>query len=253
MLSLKKVEELDIEIPMVIFVCTDKIPTNPNTEFYKKTLSDNDWLCMQVGEGEKWDGFKFKIKKYFEVLDKIKDEQLVVVTDAHDVFCVRNMKHFKEAFSSFKKDIVVSMEMFAEGKTVYNPEKKYFQVACLDDYWRYYGKENTSFRKFVNSGLIAGKCRDIREFFKWAYLNKLEDDQKALGEYMCLKPEKIAADVDGILLHTCSAGMNAGIYNHEQKEDSPTLLELFGRKSFFLHIPGIKISKGQTMIYDCTK
>jgi hypothetical protein len=77
------------------------------------------------------------------------------------------------------------------------------------------------------------------------------NDQSAFGTYINEYPDRVACDVDAALLHSSVFGVNAGIQNiHQQKEDSPTFAELFGRAAFFLHLPGIQ-AKGPRVVYDC--
>jgi hypothetical protein len=64
-------------------------------------------------------------------------------------------------------------------------------------------------------------------------------------------PEKVIADVDATLLHTCGSGVNAGLQSIDRQSfDAPSIAELSGRKAFFLHIPGISNIKGQQTYYD---
>ena len=83
--------------------------------------------------------------------------------------------------------------------------------------------------------------------------NNFTDDQKALGAYMNEYPDRVAADIDAKVLHTTSSGVNGGFYTNEQISDSISLLELLGRKNFFLHIPGLNFSHGQKINYDMVK
>lgn len=66
-------------------------------------------------------------------------------------------------------------------------------------------------------------------------------------------PDKVAADIHASVLHTSGYGVNGGTYTKNQWEDSPSFAELTGKKSFFLHIPGINGSKGQMKIYNMVK
>lgn len=244
-----------METPIVVTMCNSNISdTHPNTEKYRKTLENNGWTYKIIGRGTEWTGFDCKLKTYHLELSSMDPEQLVVVSDSRDVFCIAPPKNFRQAFDSFGKSLLVSMELFAGGSNIYYPEKEYFQVTYLGGYFEYHNIDkfanNNLGRKFVNSGLIAGKAKDILHFFQWSIENNFTDDQKALGAYMNAFPEKVAADFDSKVLHTCGSMMNASLNNTYQSKDSPTFRQLLGLESFFLHIPGINISEGQKLLYD---
>ena len=121
----------------------------------------------------------------------------------------------------------------------------------LDTYFKHHNIDpSTIYRKIVNSGLIAGYAKDICHFCIWALDNHYTDDQKAFGAYMNAFPDIVYADTNKDVLHTTSSFINVGLQNKNQMEDAPTFAELIGRKSFFLHIPGIGISKGVNHLYE---
>ena len=108
-------------------------------------------------------------------------------------------------------------------------------------------------RKFVNSGLIIGKAKALREFYTWAHLRNERDDQMALATYMNLFPYRMKCDIDALLLHTSGFGKMGGLNNViTQSQDSPTFAELFGRGAFFLHVHNHGFP-GQKIIYDAVK
>lgn len=218
-------------------------------DFFQKTMKANGWNYTFIGEGDSWKGFETRIEGYYNYLSALPNEQLVVLSDARDVVCLRSPKAFIEGFSSFGKNMVVSMDVFCDGHT--NVASDYIggQCVALTNYWAYHSVTVLPFRKFVNAGLIAGRAFDVRQFLKWTMDKHYVDDQFALGMYMNTFPERIAVDTNASLLHTSTFGVNAGIQDiHSHKNDSPTLAELFGRGAFFLHIPGCKF-KGQKCIY----
>jgi len=236
--------------PMV--VTYDNAPTEI-THFFLKTMESQKWTCALIGEGEQWLGFRSKLVGYKQFLNTLPDEKLVVLSDARDVVCVRSPTAFYEGFSSFQKDIVVSMELLCCGKFDVDESFKGSQCIPLTQYWKHHGIAKLPDRKFVNSGLIAGRAIHLRHFLGWALDNLFKDDQFALGCYMNTFPERVAADYDALLLHTTTFGVNAAIQSiHIQKHDSPTFAEFFGRGAFFLHIAGLG-GKGQIVIYKYVK
>jgi hypothetical protein len=80
--------------------------------------------------------------------------------------------------------------------------------------------------------------------------NNFTDDQKGLGSFINEHPSIVYTDIYNKLLHTTTSFINGGICYNEQDTDSPTLNELIGQKSYFLHIPGLNISGGQKFLYN---
>jgi hypothetical protein len=231
----------------------DNAPTS-TTEFFVKTLNANGWDYTMIGAGERWEGFMTKIKGYLNYLNSMDEERIVIISDARDVVCVRSPKAFIKGFNSFKSDMVVSMELLCDGKfdkidiSDYVPNLK-SQCIPLNKYWKHHGVSTLPIRKYVNSGLMAGKVKALKQCLKWLINNNYTDDQFAVGNYMNMFPDRIAVDIDAILLHSSTFAVNSGIQSiHIQKHDSPTFAELFGRGAFFLHLPGLHI-KGQSIIY----
>ena len=227
----------------------DNAPTD-NTRYFLETLKQNKWNYTLIGQGETWEGFQTRMRGYMEALHNLPKRQLVVVSDARDVVCVRPSDYFNDGFLSFGGRIVVSMELFCEGHMEESKVDKKVQCIPLIQYWQHYEITVRPQRKFVNSGLIAGYAEDLYHLFSWILDNKYTDDQLGLCNYMNNFPEKVYADTDAVLLHTSGFGVNCGTLNLKvQSKDSPSLSELFGAGAYFLHIPGLNISKGQIFVY----
>ena len=227
----------------------DNAPTE-NTLFFIETVKQNKWNYKLIGEGEKWEGFKNKMNGYLRTVNELPDMQLVVLSDARDVVCLRPPNYFKDGFLSFGGRVLVSMELFCEGHMDEDKVSKKFQCIPLTQYWNYNNPSRPN-RKFVNSGLIAGYAKDIRHIWNWIIENNYKDDQLGLCNYMNTFPERVVADVHADMLHTSGLGINCGTINLKiQNADTPTLGELLGTGAFFLHIPGHAISKGQKFMYD---
>lgn len=239
--------------PIVLTYC-DKYHKNgfENTSRYINTLNNNNWdYIILGGETDIWEGYMTKIKAYKKYLETIEPNKIVVVTDAHDVYCLRNSSSFVENFKKNKYNMIVSMELLAEGYIQYDKNKIYRQVTWLDKYFKYHNINYGCFmKKFVNSGLICGYSKDLLDCFNYMIDNNYNDDQKALGDYMNKYPDKVFADLESNIFDTCVSLVNAGIESYSQVLHSPSLNELIGQKSFFIHIPGINCSKGQMYLYN---
>jgi len=233
------------------------IETNPNayTAYFIKTLIENNWDYDLIAIGKPWKGMISKLEYFPEYLQTLNPEKLVILSDSRDVFCVRPPEYFEEAFKTFNKPILVSLEIYCQGQpndsAVKNP-KDIWQCVPLNEYWKYQ-KNKPTVRRYVNAGLIAGKVKDLIEYFNWVKTTSWDDDQASLGDFMNKFPDKVAGDIHASVLHTSGYGVNGGTFTKNQWEDSPSLAELTGKKNFFLHIPGPNISKGQMKIYNMVK
>ena len=257
----------NMDKPLVISYENDK--TNTNSLLFQKTLERNNWDSLFVGEGEKWNGFKTKTYGYYNILQKLPQDKIVLLSDARDVFCLRSPKHFLQHLNAkfdLKEQILVSAEMFLVGhmdwtediianylqKTNQTYDYVFWQGIPLNKYWSFHNKQNDlPLRKYVNSGLIVGKVSNLVKMWNWILDNDISDDQLGVAKYTETFPQFVKLDYEATILHTSGYGVNGGFYNMEkQKYDSPTFSELFGMSSYFLHIPGIKMSKGQKHIYN---
>jgi hypothetical protein len=231
-----------------IVLTYDNAPTD-NTRFFVTTLQQTKWAYKLIGEGEKWEGFTNKLKGYLKEVTSMKEDQVVVLSDARDVFAVRPPNEFVKGFLSYGGRVVVSMELFCEGHMT-GDKTTGFKCIPLTKYWKHYNLTEVPHRKYVNSGLIAGYAKDLVALLTWILEHKYTDDQLGLGNYMNAFPHLVYADSKAELLHTSGAAVNCGRYNNQiQSADSPTLMELLGCGAFFLHIPGQEL-KGQNLMYN---
>jgi hypothetical protein len=234
-----------------IVITYNNEPTE-NSDFFFETCKRNGWNLKPIGLGEKWEGFANKINAYKNICCELPSDQIVVISDARDVFCVRQPKAFIEGFLEFKSDIVVSTELFCDGKIDIPESYKCPQCCSLNPYYKSRGI-TPGIRKFINSGLIAGKAKQLGDMWAWIQEHKFTDDQLGLHHYANTFPDRITLDLEAVLLHSSTFGVNAGIQNIRiQKQDAPTFAEIMGCSAFFLHIPGIK-NKGQTFVYNMIK
>ena len=235
--------------PTPLLITYDNKP-NENTHRFIRTLKANAWDHILLGEGDVWEGWSTRMTAYRSCLTALPDDIVVVLSDARDVVCLRSPKAFLKGFASYKKDMVVCMELMCGGKFDVPDTFNCVQCVPLYKYWAFHGIAEKPLRKFVNNGLLAGTVKALRELLEWSIANEFKDDQLALGSYVNAFPDRVALDVEAHLLHTTAFGFNAGIQSiHIQKHDSPTFAELFGRGAFFLHMPGVA-GKGQGVVYD---
>lgn len=257
----------DLTKPLVISYENDFM-NNENSKTFEKTLIKNDWEYKIIGEGDKWEGFQTKINSYYKYLQQLDINKIIILSDARDVFCVRSPLCFTNSINkltNIDEKIIVSAEIFLCGHTDWDEEKiakylllnpNYFwQGIMMDNYWKtkLANISELPLRKYLNSGLIVGKVKNLIKAFEWIIINKYTDDQHGFSNYANKFPECIKLDINAEILHTSTFGVNGGLYDEKQKYDSPSFSELLGMSSYFLHIPGITNSKGQRYIYNIIK
>jgi hypothetical protein len=240
--------------PLVITYEND--PAHPGSCVFRDTLARNGWSVRVVGEGETWVGFLSKVRAYRAVCDTLPDEQLVIFSDSRDVLCLRPPHAFVDAFSYMVSanatpfEILCSAEIFCD--SLHEVKDDYVGTKCVS-LSRYYARNGIrpGLRPFVNSGLIAGTVRALRDMWQWILDKGYTDDQYGVGMYMNTFPEKVCLDSNADVFHTTTFGVLGGTYAiHTQKQDAPTYAELFGCGAFFIHIPGTNLP-GQHYVYDC--
>jgi hypothetical protein len=256
----------DINKPLLVSF-ESNLETNENAIFFKKTLDNNNWEYVFMNTGPIFKDFSDRIQGYLSYLNTLPDEKIVILSDARDVLCCRSPFAFIEGLNDLNKNerkIVVSTELFLIGHMNWTPAEMdekikinpnyFYQGTVLNKYWEYYKYDIPPDKKYVNAGLLAGKVCQLREMFNWIHENDYNDDQLGLANYVNNFPHLINLDINNEILHTSSYAVNGGMYDVRiQQKDSPSIAELFGYSSFFLHMPGIYMSKGQSLCYSVIK
>lgn len=239
----------DLTLPLVISYDNDS--TNIYAQNLIKSLQLNKWEYIMIGEGIKWSGLECKSRGYAKALSLLNPKKMVVLIDSRDVVCLRSPSFFMESFNMVSKlPIIVSMELFCDGKTTVDDSYIGGQCVSLTKYWNFHKITSPPTRKFVNSGLIAGFSGAIRDVFGFIVEKSIINDQLGVGIYMNENPDKIFSDSDATLLHSSTFGVNACLQDLiNQSKDAPSFAEILGRGAYFLHLPGAGISKGQMYVY----
>lgn len=237
-----------------VLISYENDPTNENSQFFFETVKRNGWEYRQIGIGDAWEGFITRIRRYKDICAMYDKDRILVLSDARDVFCVRDAKAFTAAFEYFKVPIVVSGEMFLASQIDVPENFMFWNGASLDPYFKHWKIDpKKTIRKFVCAGLMAGRAGALYDMWDWVLANNYTDDQLGTAMYVRTFPEKVRVDHDAIVLHSTDYGVDAGTFHvHYQKQDAPTFAELFGTCAFFLHIPGL-FFKGQGYLYKCIK
>jgi len=239
----------DISKPLAISY--DNEPNkNENAKNLRASLDSHGWEYIFIGDGLPWEGLVSKSRGCSKALSLIPRKKIVAIIDSRDVLCLRSPHAFMEGVASFQNTLITSMEIFCDGMLEVN---EYFvgeQCAALTKCWNHNSINVLPFRKFINAGLLCGEANAIMNFYEYALAENIVNDQLALCHYTNTFPERVACDVDARILHSCCFGVNAGLYDRKlQTKDSPSLADIFGRGSFFLHFPGVTKIKGQAVLY----
>lgn len=256
----KNINLYDVNIPLVISY-ENEILENKNAQLFKKTLENNNWEFLFICNGIKWQGFINKINFYHYITKYILKEKIIILSDSRDVLCCRRPNSFMNKIKNILEmnKLIISAELFLLGrldwsedeikeKTKDNPDF-FWQGIPINNYW----EKNMIYpdRKYVNSGLIIGKSCRVNKLFNWLKINNFTDDQLGISIYVNNFMDDVYLDHNAEILHTSTSLVNAGCSNGEiQRKDSPSISELLGYSSYFLHIPGANISKGQKHLYN---
>jgi len=259
------VSQLENTTKPIVISFESNFKENKNSKLFMQTLENHNWDYLFIGEGIKWEGFQTKIQNYHNHLQKIPENKIVILSDARDVFCTRSPESFINAIKNIidiDSKILISAESFLLGFIDYTDEEyhalhnknpnHFCQGIPLKKYWEHHNINPLPIRKYVNSGLITGTAKNLLKAFEWIIANNFKDDQHGFSHYTNEFPEKVYLDHSAEILHTSTFGVCGGFNSVKQKYDSPTFAEILGMSSYFLHIPGLNISKGQLCIYNFT-
>lgn len=251
----------DENIPLVISYENNMLSSS--TINFERTLNNNGWEYIFIGEGEAWNGFSNKINGYFNVLSQFSPNKIIILSDGRDVLCCRSPKSYMSKITDMMHSdkIIISAELVLLGKmnwtqdeynSLINANPNYFwQGIPLFNYWKFYNLMNCiPSRKYVNSGLISGTSSNLLQLFNWIFENNILDDQLGVSMYTDSHPARVHLDTGAEILHTSTHGVNLGLLDmHIQRHDAVNFAELMGHSSYFLHIPGLSGSNGQKRVY----
>jgi hypothetical protein len=243
----------DISKPLAI-TYDNKFLGDQNTKNLIYTLQLQNWDYTVIRINESYRNHLDKVKGYYELLKILPKDKVVVLMDSRDVFCLRDSVHFIENFKFLRTEIVVSLEIWCNTSLDVQYEKSN-QCIPLVEYWRYHRVHSWPNRRYVNSGLIAGKVSELLKMFEFLNNNSnlSSDDQELVAIYMNKNPDRIYGDYEANLLHTSTFSKAGGSINMTvQNYDSPKYGDILGRGAFFLHFPSLS-TKGQKYVYEITK
>ncbi len=203
-----------------------------------KNSMHESWEHVIVGRGVIWEGWPTRMQTIYDYLKTITNkEEIIVTVDAFDVLNLLPSYQFVIDFETFQTDIVVGCENSCSGNC-HIPHK----------WWKHYGVDiiTTEF-KYANGGLLCGKVSSLIEMYEYHLVNKIQDDQIAIGQYMDLFPNKINMDLHHILFYNdCNGSSNIKFNetNHSIQLANTNNLSNTDKitiRPYFIHFPGLAL------------
>lgn len=198
---------------------------------YKKSIEqqNDSWDLIVFGENVKWEGWRTRMKCYYDIANSFPSDELLVFTDAYDVLCLQPSTGFKEIFESFKTNIVSGAESGCDEVGNCYPPKKW---------WAYHNFPiTTCANKYVNGGLFCGKAGSIAHLWSWCLKENYDDDQIALGHFMDTFPDQITLDSNNKLFFNDDNGRKKYTF----MPDKTIIRDNILYKPYFIHFPGINL------------
>ncbi len=189
-----------------------------------RSLDDCHYKHIIVGMGEKWHGVINKTKGYHRQLHQLTDENEVVgLVDAYDVLVCGNSDELIKKYNSISKNKVLfcGERMCARG------------INCqpLNKWWANKKKHKN---RYLNSGVIVGKVKDLRELFDWMLKSEIKDDQLAAIDYVENNPDKVMIDYN----HEVIATVTGVDFLEFKVKNGRVINKRTNTKPCIIHIPG---------------
>jgi len=161
-----------------------------NLGYYNHPLVE----IVPLGRGEKFTGWKYRMKKYFEYCKSLPANEIVLLTDADDVLFCRKFDGLIETFEKHQKPIIIGAQfgLNRESPLVY-PIFSYI-------------KQHPEAEGFeVNGGGLIGYASSIAALYAWALSHPFTDDQRMLGAYLNSHVENIYLDINSDIFYLLHA------------------------------------------------
>jgi len=223
--------------PTVVCVSTRGDPVNLR-------VSAERWgfNVQVVGQGRKWLGFKSKPLWHYEEVnsDRYHPDDLVILCDAYDVLAVGPAEEFVRFFQERVEGTGRKLLM---GTEVLCPYQQ-----CVGSFAGECGVPDTTPYKYLNSGVIAGRVKDLRTLLHYVKTNVTQSDQRTTGEYLKLQPKLAYLDSQAEVISHCELGDTEQfrlrpLHNRLQRVDTHN-------SPIFWHAPGLQTGKRQTELYN---
>jgi hypothetical protein len=248
----------------ILVILYDTDFNNDYVRKYISTLKMFGYNYKIIGD-ESWKGFGKKIKTLEYYLNSLPSDQIVVVSDARDVFVARHAKDLMKHYESLAKNkILVSTELGCceslrkkkppGSLRLLNGESN--QLDITDDSSPH--KWVTDFQKLANknlegvkwkwtnpnAGLYMGKVKDILKMYKMMNISgDKEDDQSVLSEIILQHEHMFVLDYLSNIFSSSfkwnpnSKEIHGGCYYKKNSVNGMIENLIFHSYPFFFHFP----------------
>ena len=148
---------------------------------------------VNVGTNIEWEGTDMsalgggmKINLMKDYVKDLHDNDIILFTDAYDVFYADNLETITERFLEFNKQIVFSGELFCW------PHE---QLASE------FPDANTRF-KYINSGTYIGRVKELKKLYSYEKIEHWDDDQLYVHKCFLYSDFDIAIDYECYIFQT---------------------------------------------------
>jgi hypothetical protein len=199
---------------------------HPVLEILQNTVVSKGETLTVLGQEENrsigWDatgnfGVKLKAVRDFVLRSDLKDDDLVLFTDAYDVIYYGNREQITHRYFKFSKPIVFGCEKYC------NP---------VPSYEKYYPNTNHEFR-FLNSGMFIGRVWALRKCIeKYEYEDRHDDQLFWTIQFLKENCDLIQLDYDNTLFFNSAGVPLADI------EVNDTSCKYKSTEPLFVHVNG---------------
>lgn len=153
-----------------------------------ESAEKNNVSIINIGEGKKWGGNVLKPKYFFEYIQNLPDQDIVICTDACDIVYCSNLE---EILSKFYR---------MNARIVFSTEKNCYPLTHLRHRFAHFNGPY----KYLNAGGFIGYVKEIKEMLHNIVQQikpGMRSDQALYQQYYVNNPEKIYLDTNCEIFH----------------------------------------------------
>jgi hypothetical protein len=176
---------------LVLSVCTEK--KHPGLVNFRVSLERLGYEYEILALGQTWKGWRWRTATYIARLERLEEEQIVLLSDCTDVLFVEGPRELERRFRALKTPVLVGAETdMSTGRYRYDlTERKRVRE-------RYAARDPAAIYRFPNGGLILGYRTPLLRLLRANA--DAEDDQAGLVAMYDEEPRSFRLDVDARLL-----------------------------------------------------
>ena len=144
----------------------------------EESCKRNNIELITLGLGKKWTGFTMRFKLWNDYLEKLDDNEIVMINDAYDVIILEDGNTIINKFKSLNKNVIFSEQDSIITRMVFNRCDIYNKVICMGNiigYVKYIKKIIKLLNKYKNmwdkynnddQAVLQNICKLEKDFFK---------------------------------------------------------------------------------------